>query len=79
MVWKAAARDKQKLMESLLDSKLIAESRHGSGAAFTSEAPPLLTSAQRSDPQKRFSFKCASPQHNNSVDEMQKNGMDFYC
>ncbi|TWW67162.1 hypothetical protein D4764_02G0002030 [Takifugu flavidus] len=66
VAWKAATRDKQRLKESLLDSKLLARSPHGSGT--------LLTSAQSSDLQERAS----SPQHN-SLDKMQKNGMDFYC
>lgn len=66
MAWKAATRDKQRIKESLLDSKLMAKSPHGSGTLFPS--------AQSSDLQKR-----ASPPQHNSLDEMQKNGMDFYC
>lgn len=63
VVWQAATRGKHNFQES--------GSPHGSGT--------LLTSAQSPDLHKRVSFKCDSPQCCNSLDEIKKNGMDFYC
>lgn len=70
VVWQAATRDKHSFQESLLDSKLLSRSPHGYGA--------LSTSAESPDLQTRTSLKCDS-QRCSSLDEMKKNGMDFYC
>lgn len=84
VVWQAATRENQQMMETLLDSKLIANLHSWSpDEEATSPQPrssrPLLFTPRQSPGVQRKAGLSDSLPHVSSLDEKQKNGLDFYC
>lgn len=85
VVWQAAARENQQMKETLFDSKLIADLHSWPPDEETtspqphSSRPLLFTSPQSPGVQRKAICLSDSPPHNISLDEKQKNGLDFYC
>ncbi|XP_060898309.1 centrosomal protein of 89 kDa isoform X1 [Labrus mixtus] len=82
VVWQAATRENQQIWKTVLDSKhspnLLdqATTSNQQQQQPHSTEPLLSTSHQSSTPQRKAILKSDS---NNSFDEKQKYGLDFYC
>lgn len=82
MVWQAATRENQRMKDTFLDSKLTGRlDSHPPDEAMTSSrhqphstSPLLFASHQTPGLQREALLKSDS-----SLDEKQKNGLDFYC
>ncbi|XP_074523232.1 centrosomal protein of 89 kDa [Halichoeres trimaculatus] len=85
VVWQAATRENQKMKETLLDSTLTTnlyspdEATTSNQQQARSSDPLLFNPPQSPGLQKRLMFTPDSDNLNNSSEEKQKHGLDFYC
>ncbi|XP_041650524.1 centrosomal protein of 89 kDa [Cheilinus undulatus] len=80
MVWQAATRENQQIWDTFLDSKSKTTNLLDQEVAtMSNQQQPLHSSYQSPELQKRTVLKSDTDYQNNSSDEKQKYGLDFYC